>query len=65
LACKGGGIEGFGDTGWGGRIGAGEDGAENRDDGDSRIWLVLVSLRGGVASYEKLDDAREICKNND
>jgi len=63
LFCKGGGIEAFGDAGWGGRIGAGEDGAENRDDGESRIWP--VSLRGGVAGYEKLEDAPEICKDDD
>ena len=51
MACKGGGIERFGAAGWEGRIGAGEEGAENRDDGESRIWLVLVSPRVGVAGY--------------
>lgn len=53
FVVRGGGIEragGFGAAGWEGRIGAGEDGAENRDDGESRIWLVsLASSRGGVA----------------
>lgn len=28
-------LGGFGTAGWVGRIGAGEDGAENRDDGES------------------------------
>jgi hypothetical protein len=34
------------------RIGAGEDGAENRDDGESRALLALASPRVGVTGYE-------------
>jgi hypothetical protein len=33
-------------------IGGGEDGAENRDDGESRALLALASPRVGVTGYE-------------
>ncbi len=45
-----------GAAGWE-RIGAGEEGAENRDDGESRL---LVSPRVGVAGYATFNDVDNI-----
>ena len=38
---------GSGAAGWEGRMGTGDDGAENRDDGESLV--ILVTPRVGVA----------------
>jgi hypothetical protein len=46
-------------AGWEG-IGAGEEGAENRDDGES--WTLLAPPRVGVAGYEVLSDANGYAK---
>jgi hypothetical protein len=57
LVPEGGG--GCGAAGWEG-IGAGEEGAENRDDGESRP--LLAPPRVGVAGYEVLNDANKHAK---
>jgi hypothetical protein len=49
-------LRGPGTAGGAGRIGAGEDGAENRDDGESWFWL--VTSRVGVAGYDRLSNSK-------
>lgn len=46
---------------WAGGIGAGEEGAENRDDGESWVWPVIP--RVGVAGYDKLNDSQQTNKD--
>lgn len=53
-------------AGWAGRIGAGEEGAENRDDGESSwVWLVALCVGVvGVAGYSGLSN-NQLAKKDD